>query len=738
MKPYKAFISHRGSHKDKYVNELISHLDNNTIIVDSKDFGNGTRLYEAIKKCMDQCGLFIAVISKNYPDTSEATDYELQLAEDMAKSGRLRLLPIICEKGLSYDTISPELRWMTERPFRLTIRPYIPPRLASEMIKGVMHEMRYDILAGRRFTWQYIGRTAEYEKVMKKNITSTNSLRCIMVSGRKGTGRRSFAQRCAEAVRPSCNIFPVTLDDGAGLPELASALHSALGKNRTELDRLGALDADALLAASVEAIEEITKYEFIPLVKANRSIVDMGRIQPWLVNLLAHPELGRGLRLLIMSTKKPNSGETVLLDNFAHAHLEPLTFDDRVALLKQFCTLYCGDAASEAIPSATIEKIADKLTVNARQLSKMAELIATDGEGEAVKSVDAVVRIADGSMGSILKSYRDDAVAMQVLMLLAEVSPMSIDLLKETFERENAAGLIDPIVDRLTTDGLLEYQGIGYGYVSLDPGMADYLRRSSFKLEKSRLDRLDRIVKKSLKEVGGTKYNHDLAAWYRKLNLDIRENVTDSPALRMPSVVLANVMRLYDAERYDEVIRLGANALRNSLHYPDRTSYTIRYKVAQSHIRLGAKEGIAPLDKAMHDDAAFEVIHKLDYDDSEFLKGFRLRLTNDRAQQAEAVRHLNNALARNPQMHVARRELVEVYFIMGDYPKALEYASKNYERSPDNAYHIFAYFKALLHSPQVPEREQTMESLVKGMARSDYRRSKDFLHEMRHLMFKRE
>lgn len=729
MKPYKAFISHRGTQKDRYVNEMISHLDSNMIVVDSKDFKNGKKTNDAIREWMGKTGLFVAIISTDYPGNSGPTMYELELAEEMAKEKKLRVLPIICERGLNHANLSPLLDWMTDRPLQLTIRPYTPPLLAAERIKGVLHEMRYDLMAGKRMKWRYIGRTAELNLVMKKNINSTNSLKCIMVSGRKGTGRRSFAQMCKDEICTH-DMFPVPFANGAGMLEFAVALHSALGQDSAYLDSLGFLDETTLVTRTAEAIEELISQEFIPLVKDHHSIVKKGRIQPWLSELLEHPALGKGLRLLITSASKPHAPETVALDNFAHVHLEPLAFEERVTLLKQFCTLYCGEEQSARLPQSEIERLADKLTINARQLSKMADLIATEGLSDAIKCVDKVARIADGSMGAILKGYRDDKVAIQVLMLLAEVSPMSTDLLKETFARENDRGLIDPIIEKLTDDGLLEYQGIGYGYVSLDPGMADHLHRSSFELEKSRLDRLDRIVNNSLKDVGGTKYNHDLAAWYRKLNIDIRDNVVDSPALRMPSVVLTNVMRLYDAERYEEVIKLGENALRNSLHYPDRTSYAIRYKIAQSHIRLGAKADTSAFDKDAHDVEASDIIRDLDYDDSEFLLGFRLRLTNDKAQQTEAVRHLNNALDRNSKMHIARRELVEAYFIMEDYPKALEYAKQNFDRNKDNAYHIYAYFKALLHSPQQPGREQAMADLTDRMAHSDFKRSTAFLREM--------
>lgn len=730
MKPFKAFISHRGSQKAVYVDEMLSYLpDKNKLIVDQLNFKNGEATNDEINTWMEQAGIFVAMISDDYPGQSRPTRRELKLAKDRAEADDIRVLPIICQRGLDYNNISNDLRWITGDRLSITVRPYMAPRMAAEKIKSALHELEMQI-RDEHHILKYIGRERQNQTVYGRLLDTSfgSPVNALMASGKKGIGRNAFLRHCNKHYGLNGDVLPFTIDQGAGLLEFATKLHSALHSVGETLDELTFKTEQELLDIAARYIKTLNSLQWVILVKDDHALSTRKGIAPWLINLLRHQAVAGKLGILISTRYTPRESELEKSPSLIHVRLEQFPLSERQLLLKMFCAIYCRPDKMSDLDDASLRNLAADLVDGPEQLLKAAKKIAQMGIKQFIKSLDNFKMETVGSVKTLLERFNDQLAAKKLLALLALVSPLSIDLIKETLGPEVASQELDEILSELAADGVVDYEGIGYGYVALDEAVSDYIGRIDYYDAGALVKRLDDII---IRDAETDRFESDHSAWLRMKDREVIDAVPGSAGMRLGSRVLANVMRLYDRGDYNQVIRLGKEAMLNDTHYTAQTIYDIQYKICQSHIRLSASTRLDETTRSEHraiaDTLLNGVIKGVDRD---FLKGFSLRLTNDPAKQSDAIKHLKRALEDDHTRNVAARELVEAYFILHDYPKALEYAKQNFDRNKDNAYHIYAYFKALLNSPQEPDREQTMADLTDRMAHSDFKKSGEFLREM--------
>ena len=93
-----------------------------------------------------------------------------------------------------------------------------------------------------------------------------------------------------------------------------------------------------------------------------------------------------------------------------------------------------------------------------------------------------------------------------------------------------------------------------------------------------------------------------------------------------------------------------------------------------------------------------------------FLKGFYLRIGK---QYSKAEDEYNKALKINPSFARVKREMVIVLQAQHKFREALELAELNYEKDPENSYHIHAYFRCLVRKPGITTEERQLLRLLK-------------------------
>lgn len=116
----------------------------------------------------------------------------------------------------------------------------------------------------------------------------------------------------------------------------------------------------------------------------------------------------------------------------------------------------------------------------------------------------------------------------------------------------------------------------------------------------------------------------------------------------------------------------------------------------------------------------------LDYN---FLLGFYRRIQK---KNSEAEKYFLNALDYDPESQKTRRELVNVLLSQGKYGMAVEWARKNYEKKPLNAFHIQAYFICLLRkSSWSPSEREIIEELLINIQKSHDYKGKEIFQVMK-------
>ena len=78
--------------------------------------------------------------------------------------------------------------------------------------------------------------------------------------------------------------------------------------------------------------------------------------------------------------------------------------------------------------------------------------------------------------------------------------------------------------------------------------------------------------------------------------------------------------------------------------------------------------------------------------------GFYYRNRKEESEIRLALEHFENVLNKFPNHRRARREIVNTYLLLEDYPNALNYAKENFKNNPSDILHLHSYFIALVRN----------------------------------------
>ena len=146
---------------------------------------------------------------------------------------------------------------------------------------------------------------------------------------------------------------------------------------------------------------------------------------------------------------------------------------------------------------------------------------------------------------------------------------------------------------------------------------------------------------------------------------------------------------LYDVhKKYKAVISLADRTLQNKENIDEDLLKEIRYYLCLSLARERDNRFLKEVQE----------IHGLEH---HFLFGFFYRLTG---QYKKSLDSLLNCLKERANFQRARRELVQVYLLIGEYDQAKELARQNYEADKLNLYHTQAYFNCLINGQWSPKK----------------------------------
>lgn len=707
MQSTLAFISHRSTYKD-FVRKIVDTVKRDNCVVDEFDFYPATKTMDEIVRNLNHAPIFVLLISKDALE-SEWVKFEMSKARQLYDAGVIKeFLPFIIEEGVKLEDLP---LWIT-RDWSLNVKIITSPKIIGQFIIEAQRKIRcYTNNAYGNLVNTFIGRSNELDEFQRAMYDSVYMPhRSLVVSGKPGSGRTRFIQKC---IQDSCGLsfipegFQIKLPQKSYLDNFILQLHEGLGFSRASYEEILQLDYEHQIAKSVSYINQIINAHSFLLIEDEMSFVSYdGTISEWGKDIISHPAMIDSLKIFISSRVKPRYSELRAYPQIIHINLSGFTKGERKRIFVNYCRYY-----NVELNDNDVEYFVDRLQSSPQQLEHAVREIKSKNVIFAKKNIGNLIAIGDEVFSRVISWFKGNDTALTLAKVLAEVDMISFDLLEQLYEEDYPE--IEQLINCFESLSILNFYGPGGNNISLDGGVADYIRRSKLDLDPIMKSRIEEIIYNKIDAV-----EDDLGELSIFL-CGLRKQLLSGNgfAYVMPSIVISTVIDLYNQGCYESVKKICLHALEHSSSYTAEPLQELYYRLCQVLARMKDRDFFTYIDKIQ------------DRGSKDFLLGFYYRYKED---YFRAEDYLLKALNFNPNMQVARRELVNVYLNQNEYRKALPLARENYTRKSTNSYHIEAFFRCLLNQyPWDDETKDTLNRLLKEMRENFSRRKDELLASMR-------
>ena len=711
MNTITAFISHRSTDKvlAKRIVEIVKR-DNCTL--DEFDFYPGERTMDEIVRSLNAAPIFVLLVSKAALE-SDWVKREMEMSKSLFNDGKIKnFLPFIIEDDIKLADLP---NWMT-RDWSFNIKYISSPRIISQFIIEAQRKLRcvgnseYNALVNT-----FIGRSTELDEFQKSMFDSVEMPhRALVVSGKPGSGRTRFIQKIvqdSEALQFVPEGFQIKLPQKTYIDHFLLQLHEGLGYSSNSYQDIIKMSHERQIAKAVEYINEIINaHSFLVIEDEMSFILYDGSVSEWAKEILIHKALIDSLKIFVSSRVKPRVSEIRRYPQIIHINLQGFTKEERRRIFINYCRYHKVNISPE-----DIEVFINELQSSPKQLETAVQYIKERNVQYAKRHINDLVSIGDEVFSRVISNFKGNDMALTLARVLAEVDMISFDLIKELYEEDYEE--IEDLIFQFEALSILDFYGPGGSYISLDGGVADYIRRSKIELDKVMEARIQEVIYDKLETFKKDAQSDELSEISVYL-YGLRKQLLRGTGIAfiMPSMVISTIIKLYDKGDYDEVKKICLHALEKSSSYSKEPLQELYYRLCQVLAR-------------MKDIEFFNYIKFIeDKDSKNFLLGFYYRYKEDYPRAEE---YLMKVLDINPNMQVARRELVNVYLNQSKYGTALPWAKENYERKKTNSYHIEAYFRCLVSQfPWDEEVDSTLKQLIHEMQDNFSRRKDELLQAM--------
>lgn len=559
----------------------------------------------------------------------------------------------------------------------------------SELIQ--LHNRYFQTSKGRYC--YFVGRNSEIEQfqnlLYSERATMTNAL---VVSGRPGVGREAYVRECIRQNKGDRDYEPFTLSLGKNCNiELFLIQLNSVCRSYTEEDLLHllSLSNDEKIEASLRMLNKLFRADkYLLLYDDGASCIRYNRVlSDWFKSVVSHPKLIGGIHLYVISNISVNYSRIKTEENVAFITLYGLTLSDRKKLLyKQLSAL------SLSLPEDLVHFIAESLSYSPNQLMNITEDIKQKDPKRIKENIGEYKIVGDKKILTMVKSYDTDdhPEARNVLVLLSRIEYVNRSFFRKVFP--DSIKEVDAEIDRFMADGIVERFGEWMDLIRLDGAISDYMRRNKIDYRDKSLQSL---VTEKLSELieEAPPITEDYSAYIEKLKGGLRQGRIEKESYLVPSVLVNTIAESYDEKKWALAIKLCEEILEKQPDYFDDVYNEIKYWYCLSLARV------------QNADKFYQYVGQIHGADYHFLKGFFLRIGK---KFSNAEDEYKKALNMNPSLARAKREMVLVLQSQHKFTAALEMAEINYERDPENAYHIHAYFRCLVRKRNITAEERLL------------------------------
>lgn len=685
----KAFISHSSEQKG-FATKLVELLGRDYCIIDCFNFESAYKSIDEIYKAIDISTIFVLLISRESLK-SQWVSKEIRYAKAHLKDDEYqRFWPFIIDETIDLQDC-PE--WMRNKEcfnLRKILSPYMLKRDIEQKFRKIIWSQNDRIKA---IDTTMVGRNSEISNFEEKFQSSLGlNLKALIVSGREGIGRETFAKQCMYKVGYALEQEPyrISMDAKEGIEDFLLYLNMILMKYKDhELEDIYTKSPKEKSHIAVNMLNELYDSRSVVFIQDNMSCILPSRhAAEWLTDIIDDPTLNNQLGLYIQSKITPYSYIEVEHPNIVHIPLYPLNRKDRQKLFYSFMRAY----GLRDIREDDVSFFVDKLLYSPVQIKQAVETIGKNSLTLAKRDIDALIAMGDKKVRFFINRYNNEQ--MHLLIVLSKFDFISYEILESIYEdrsREMLSTLLDMMIY-----GIVSTFGPSEQYFRLDSHIGDYIRRNNFALPKDLDTHLQEVLESKLENTLDITEDTSLYLYNVKQNIILGRGVRTS--FLIPSVVIKTVIEAYNNQDYLQVVEICDKVLNETNSYYDDVIRELTYWQCHAFCRL------------QWADRFYQSVKDIDGADNLFLKGFYKRIETD---FASAERIFKQVLEYSPNMQRAKRELVTSLMAQNKYNEALSLAKENYERNPDNTYHIHAYFRCIMKQLHYSREDiETIQSLM--------------------------
>lgn len=690
----KAFLSHSSSDKDKFVRKVTEYLGKDNVVYDEFTFEEGEQTLLEILKGLDSSSIFVLFISEDAL-SSEWVQKEILEAKVRMDENKLKVIyPVIIDKSIKYDDKRIP-SWLSDNyNIKFVSRPTIVARRIHTKLRTLSWST-HDRL--RELQNLFVGRNDKLEEFEERmHDFSKDKPSVIVVSGFSGVGRRTFLTHALYKTR----VVEKAYRQPAILLERDDSIEDLILK----LNDTGLIDVSeklwGLASLSIEEKEEIVcdclraAYENkeIVYVLDERCLINYKRVvAPWFLNII-NKNLGFEFPVMCVASRdRVRFADRPRTNNkFFFVELNELNDKERARLLNQYLEIYGVHISVEEF-----EDTRQLLSGLPEQIQFAAEIIAEDPSTKLVDKLPIIAEFNSEKAAVFLRHYAENEDVLEFIRLLAQFEVISASFIFSIVDEQKYY----PILETLVAEHVCEFLGYEGEFIRLNDVVRDYIKRNKLYMNSTHLTKVNEKVSEivnsdDLSEADSTEYVFAL----KEALKTGRDVPTD---YLIPSHYIRCMRDIYYSKgNLDRVIELADVILMKKSSLEHDVVQDIQYYLC---LALAKKK----------DSRMLQEVQEIQGDEHQFLLGFYYRLTGKYDFALERLKGIVDAPFVGSR---AKREIVQVYVQIHEYELALEYARKNYESSPNNQFHIQAYFNSLINSNKKDEKsKEIMNRLIEDL-----------------------
>jgi len=687
----KAFISHSSKQK-KFALDLVENLGRDFCKIDCYNFEPAYKSIDEIYKAIDTSTVFVLLISKDALKSDWVNNEIRHAKKKLSSTDYDRFWPYIVD-SLSFEDC-PE--WMRDEEC-FNIKQFHSAKTLARDIEQKFRKIIWSIDSRKKqLDNLMVGRNTDIAKFEDKfqSLRGIN-LRALIISGRNGVGKDTFALQCMKKVgfAPETEPYRISTKPHENIENFIYYLNLIANRyDARQINEIFALPPKDKAHEAVLLLNELYETGSVVFVNDNMSCILPDRnLSEWMIDILNDEVLNNQLGMFLLSHRVPNSFIESEIPSIAHIQLQPLNRKDREKLFVSYVRAY----GILGINQSDVDFFVDRLLQSPSQIVQAVKALNTTDKAIVKHDIDYLVRQGDKRVQPILDHFIEEE-QRYLLIIMSRIDFVSYKLLEDIFEER--------IVETMKT----LYEMMEYGIVStfgpseqffrLDYYVSDYIRRCKFTLPKDWEMSVNEIFEKRIAQ--SNNITEDASLYLFDMKRKIMSGKGDSSTHLMPSVVLSSVMEVYDDKNYPLVRDICCSVLSGTHTYYPEMVRELRYWLCLALCR-------------MQDESFFEEVKELTGADYYFLRGFYARNTKD---FAVAERFYNKALSITPKLKRAKREKVIALLAQNKFDKALFLAKENYENDPENSYQIYGYFRCLVKKKGLDRADfLQLEELMEGM-----------------------